>query len=236
MMNKARKSTRWVLLLGHLIILMGCSTKPTYDEGLILELYPTRFEDNLFIHAFFQFSPPRSTGWERIDLQNPRWVMLRKILIPHSNENTLQAARISVESWVDEPPKTQDATEILAFIAKQRQAMIKKVEGDKLKEFRAYPDSTCPITPCYRFDLLVRGSGKGKEGKELPYVLEAHSYIFPHPEMLDLRKNVPGFPFFRVVQITYSQNYPPGSKKQSIDDDVAHVLNSLKLRNGKQIY
>jgi hypothetical protein len=216
--------------------LTGCSTKPVYDEGLILELYPSRFEDGLYIHAFFQFSPPRSTGWERVELQNPRWVMLRKTLIPHSDENTFQAARLSVESWVDEPPKTQDTTEILAYLARQHQAYYKKKEGTNLKEFRAYPDSTCPITPCYRYDWLVRGTRKNEAGKEIAYVLDGHSYLFAHPEMLDLRKRDPGFPFFRVVEVTYSQVYPLGSKKQSIEDDVAHVMNSLRLRNGKQIY
>ena len=234
-MDKSRKYTRWVLLSG-LLILTGCSTKPVYDEGLILKLYPSRFEGDLYIHAFFQFSPPQSTGWERIDLQNPAWVMLRKELIPHSDENTFQGARLSVESSVDEMPKSQDTTAILASIARQHEVNIKRIEGSKLKEFRAYPDSTCPITPCYRFDWLVRSTRKTKDGKEFPFVIDGRSYIFAHPEMLDLRKNDPGFPFFRVVQVTYSQGYPPGSKKQSIEDDVAHVLNSLKFRNGKQIY
>lgn len=235
MMDYPKKYTCWVLLIG-LLILTGCSTKSIYDEGLILELYPSRFEDNLYIHAFFQFSPPQSAGWERVELQNPRWVMLQKTLIPYSDENTFGRARLSVESLVDELPKKQDTTEILASIASQRQAHYKTTEGNKLKEFRAYPDSTCPITPCYRYDWLVRSTGKSKDGKEFPVVLEGHSYIFVHPEMLDLRKNDPGFPFFRVVEITYSQTYPPGSKKQSIEDDVVHVLNSLRFRNGKEIY
>ncbi len=81
MKDRSKKCTRWVLLLG-LLIFTGCSTKPLYDEGLILELYPTRFEDGLYIHAFFQFSPPQSTGWERVELQSPRRVMLQKRLNP----------------------------------------------------------------------------------------------------------------------------------------------------------
>src|SRR5258706_4759361 len=235
MKDRSKKCTRWVLLLG-LLIFTGCSTKPLYDEALILELYPTRFEDGLYIHAFFQFSPPQSTGWERVELQSPRRVMLQKSLIPYADEDTFETARLSVESWADEPPKTQDTTEILAYMARQHQPMLKKIEGNNLKEFQAYPDSACPITPCYRFDWLVRSTRKNKEGKEMALVLDGHSYLFAHPEMLEVRKKDPGFPFFRMVQITYSQAYPPGSKKQSIEDDVAHVLNSLRFRNGKQTY
>lgn len=236
MMDKSKKCSRWVLLIG-LLLLTGCSTKPIYDEGLILELYPTRFEDNLYIHAFFQFSPPQSAGWERVDLQNPTWVLLRKTFTPSSDDNTFfWRAKLSVESLADEFPKQQDTTEILASIASQWEADYKTAEGNTLKEFRAYPDSTCPITPCYRYDWLVLKTDKNKAGKEFPIVIEGHSYLFAHPEMLDLRKKDPGYPFFRWVRITYSQTYPPGSKKQSIEDDVAHVLNSLRFRNGKEIY
>jgi len=235
-MDKSKKCTCRVLLIG-LLLLTGCSTKPIYDEGLILELYPTRFENNLYIHAFFQFSPPQSAGWERIDLQNPTWILLRKTLTPYSDDNTFGLrAKLSVESTVDEFPKQQDATEILASIASRWEADYKTAEGNTLKEFRAYPDSTCPITPCYRYDWLVLKTDKNKAGKEFPIVIEGHSYLFAHPEMLDLRKKDPGFPFFRWVRITYSQTYLPGSKKQSIEDDVAYVLNSLRLRNGKEIY
>lgn len=236
MMDKSKKCSRWVLLIG-LLLLTGCSTKPLYDQGLILELYPTRFEDSLYIHAFFQFSPPQSAGWERVELQNPTWVALRKTLTPPSDDNTVGwRAKLSVESLVDEFSKQQDTPEILASIASREEADYKTAEGNKLQEFRAYPDSTCPITPCYRYDWLVLRTGKSKAGKEFPIVIEGHSYLFAHPEMSDLRKKDPGFPFFRWVRMTYSQTYPPGSKKQSIEDDVAHVLNSLRFRTGKEIY
>jgi len=54
MMERSKRWTRWVLLLG-LSTLTGCSTKPVYDEGPILELYPSRFEDGLLRPRFFQF-------------------------------------------------------------------------------------------------------------------------------------------------------------------------------------
>jgi len=220
-MDRSKRWTRWVLLLG-LSILTGCSTKPVYDEGPILELYPSRFADGLYVHAFFQFSSPQSTGWKSFLDQDPRRITLQK-----------NYARISVESWITKPPKTQDTTEILAFIAGQRQAYWNQLKGYVLEEFRAYPDSTCPTTPCYRYDWLASHE---KTRRSSAFILDGHGYLFAHPEMVDLRKKDPTFPLFRVVGVTYALVYPPSSKEHLEGDDFTHVLNSLRFRNGKQTY
>lgn len=80
-MDRSKRCTRWILFLG-LSMLTGCSTRPVYDEGPILELYPSRFEDGLYIHAFFQFSSPQSTGWKNFLHQDPRRITLQNNLIP----------------------------------------------------------------------------------------------------------------------------------------------------------